>query len=78
MGGDAPQVNLYDLLDALIQRVPWRTEAEANQYRKLIEQLRAINLFGYMAYKATVDAEWLAYRQGSNRYQALPPREETR
>lgn len=76
MGGDEPQVNLYDLLDALIERVPWRTEAEANQYRKLIQQLRAINLFGYMAYKVTVDAEWLAWKQGSGRYQQLPPHTE--
>lgn len=52
---DKPRVTLYDLLDALIERVPWRTEGEAQQYRALIVELREINLFGYMAEKISVE-----------------------
>lgn len=46
-------IDLYDLLDALIERVPWRTETEKDQYKKLVAKHREINLFGYMATKTT-------------------------
>lgn len=49
------QVDLYDLLEALIERTPWRDEAEPAEYRKLIASLREINLFGYMATATTID-----------------------
>lgn len=48
-----PTIDLYDLLDALIERVPWRTETEKDQYKKLVVKHREINLFGYMATKIT-------------------------
>ena len=51
-------INLYDLFDALIDRVPWRTEGEMKQYKELIAKLRDINLFGYMAYRIEVDKQW--------------------
>lgn len=54
------QVNLYDLLDALIERVPWRTEAEMRQYQELVKAHREINLFGYMAEKVSVEKQNMA------------------
>ena len=53
-----PKVTLYDLFDALIERVPWRTEGEMKQYRDLIQELREINLFGYMATKISVEKQF--------------------
>jgi len=53
--GTPDKVNLYDLFDALIERVPWRTEAEMRQYQELISALREVNLFGYMAQKMEVE-----------------------
>lgn len=49
------EVDLYDLLDALIERVPWRTEAEMKQFKELVQKHREINLFGYMAQKITTE-----------------------
>lgn len=44
------------MLEALIERVPWRDENEPREYRKLIAQLRDINLFGYMATATKIDS----------------------
>lgn len=47
------EIDLYDLFDALIERVPWRSETEKDQYKALVAKHREINLFGYMATKTT-------------------------
>lgn len=49
------KITLYDMFRALIARVPWSNEAEKLQYEELISQLEAINLFGYLSTKTTVD-----------------------
>lgn len=49
----AHEVTLYDLWDALIDRVPWPTEGERDQWRALVQKHREINLYGYLATKIT-------------------------
>ena len=49
------KVTIYDMFRALVARVPWTSEAEKLQYDELIASLEAINLFGYMSQKTTVD-----------------------
>lgn len=47
------EVTLYDLWDALIDRVPWPTEGERDQWKALVQKHRDINLYGYLATKIT-------------------------
>ena len=48
--------NLYDLLEAMVRRTPWKDEEERNKYTALMTKLRAVNIFGYMATKITTES----------------------
>lgn len=56
-GGPPPPVedNLYDLLEGIVARTPWKTEAEARRFAELLAKLRALNVFGYLASTTTVE-----------------------
>lgn len=47
-------LDLYDLLKAIVERVPWRSEDERLTYQRLLEQLRELNVFGSLAASTTV------------------------
>ena len=50
-----PPENLYDLLAGIIARTPWRSEAEAKKWQALLENLRELNIFGYLAQTITTE-----------------------
>jgi len=56
------EVNLYDMLEAMIHRIPWKSEAERDTYLELLRKHREINLFGYMAETMSVEKPKEGYR----------------
>lgn len=49
--------NLYDLLQALVDRTAWRTEEEAREMGALLRRLREMDALGSLTAKITTKTE---------------------
>lgn len=47
-------INFYDLLQRMVDRIPWRDENDMKSARELLAKVREVNLFGYLADNTTV------------------------
>jgi len=56
-------LDFYDLLDRIIERTPWKNEAELLTYRVLMQRIRAVNLFGYLSQQITAKEGESVHRQ---------------
>lgn len=64
----AAALSIYDLLNHIIDNIPWRDESQRVLAKESVEEFKKVNLFGQMAEIVTCSHERIEQNyRGSNR-----------